>query len=223
MTRYLVRVIVEPSRRERKKLATRDALQRAAMDLVEERGLSCVTVEDITERADVAPRTFFNYFSTKEDAVIGREPDYVESLVEALRACPADEPVFDSLRRVMTDRFVAREEDPVDLLRRIRVVQSAPQLLSRMAAQFEQLEQGLIAEVAARSGHDPLRDLDSAVLVSASLAGCRAALMHWCNQGGRHSIERSLDEMFTRLAAGLADVGVSNHTQREDIEQKVQV
>jgi AcrR family transcriptional regulator len=197
-------VTSEPlSRRERKKQATRESIHDAAIDLVEARGLAGVTVEDITEQADVAPRTFFNYYSCKEDAVIGREPDYVDQLMAALRQRPDDEPVVESLQRVLTEAFVARSIQPAALLRRIRVVKSEPQLLSRMAGQFEQLEQNLACEVARRTGLDPTVDLDPSLLVAVFLAANRAALMHWCDQGGAEPAGQVIHGAFERLTAGL--------------------
>jgi AcrR family transcriptional regulator len=54
------------SRRERKRLDTQRKLIVAAMELISEKGLFDVRVEEITERADVGKGTFFNYFPTKE-------------------------------------------------------------------------------------------------------------------------------------------------------------
>jgi AcrR family transcriptional regulator len=71
-----------PSLRERKKVETWTAIHEAAASLAQERGLEQATVEVIAETAGVSPRTFFNYFPGKEDAVLGlREPvlDPVES------------------------------------------------------------------------------------------------------------------------------------------------
>ena len=60
----------EPSRRERKKEETRHRIFHAAIDLFRERGFERTTIDDITEKADVAKGTFFNYFPRKE-AVLG--------------------------------------------------------------------------------------------------------------------------------------------------------
>jgi len=57
--------------RERKRRATRRRLEEAALALAAAHGLDRATVEAISARADVSPRTFFNYFETKEDAVLG--------------------------------------------------------------------------------------------------------------------------------------------------------
>lgn len=61
----------EPGLRERKKRARRDALIDATHELIREKGLEQVTIEEICERVGVSVRTFFNYFDSKLDAVFG--------------------------------------------------------------------------------------------------------------------------------------------------------
>lgn len=56
-------------RRERRAAQTRAKLYRCALRLIGRRGLGSVTVEDITEAADVGKGTFFNYFESKEHLV----------------------------------------------------------------------------------------------------------------------------------------------------------
>ena len=86
--------------RERKKLATRLALHEAALRLVAERGLEHVSVDDIADRADVSPRTFFNYFPSKDDAVLGLDPEALAHQVDGLPRPPG--------RRVAGRRRCAR-------------------------------------------------------------------------------------------------------------------
>ncbi|MGD0832342.1 MAG: TetR/AcrR family transcriptional regulator [Terracidiphilus sp.] len=60
----------ETGRRERRTAETRLRIFRCALQLFAERGFSSVTVEEITEAADVGKGTFFNYFESK-DHVLG--------------------------------------------------------------------------------------------------------------------------------------------------------
>ena len=60
--------------RERKRRETRAAIERAAISLVDELGYDNVTVALISERAVVSQGTFFNYFATKDAAIVGLGP-----------------------------------------------------------------------------------------------------------------------------------------------------
>ncbi|MFI7481577.1 TetR/AcrR family transcriptional regulator [Kocuria sp. M1R5S2] len=71
------------SLRARKKAETWAAIHEAAAALVVERGTDGTTVEAVAEAAGVSPRTFFNYFRTKEDAILGmRAPALDPALLE---------------------------------------------------------------------------------------------------------------------------------------------
>ena len=92
-----------PTLRERKKLATRHALRRVALDLVAERGFAHVTVEDIAQEAEVSARTFFNYFPSKEAAILGIDPERVEALRQRLADVPAGETPLEAVRSVLVE------------------------------------------------------------------------------------------------------------------------
>src|ERR1700722_11417966 len=99
------------SLRERKKLATRRLLRRAALELVAERGLSNVTVEDIAEAGEVAPRTFFNYFASKEAVLFGGDPERAADLRERVASWEPGKSALDALRVVLAQDSEAMADE----------------------------------------------------------------------------------------------------------------
>lgn len=91
--------------RERKKARTREQIIDAAMRLFAERGYHATTIADIAEAADVAPRTFFSYFPSKEAVVFHDAERYIETFAETLRERPTGETVFDALRSWIDQQF----------------------------------------------------------------------------------------------------------------------
>jgi TetR/AcrR family transcriptional regulator, regulator of mycofactocin system len=83
--------------RQRKKDSSRRAIEDAAWELFAEKGYEETSINDIAERADVAPRTFFRYFPTKEAVMYPQFEELLQSVREAFRARPVDEPVVTSL------------------------------------------------------------------------------------------------------------------------------
>jgi AcrR family transcriptional regulator len=217
------------SLRERKKRATRVALRRAAVELVAERGSSDVTIEEIAAAADVSTRTFFNYFASKEDAVVGWDPERLDELVAALAEQNNELSAFDALREVLLEALGKPEADSDELLKRLAVLRSDPRLFANHAAHWAETERGLAEAVARRRRPDAVaktdtdtaadtagspaasavatRDRYAALLVAAAMSTCRVAMLSWCEDGGREPLHDVLAAHLLCLSEGLPEQG----------------
>ena len=97
LTSDVVEVPAHAGLRQRKKESSRRAIEDAAWELFAEQGYEETSVNDIAERADVAPRTFFRYFPTKEAVLYPQFDELLQSLRDEFHRRPADEPVISSL------------------------------------------------------------------------------------------------------------------------------
>lgn len=188
--------------RERKKLATRAALHEAALRLVSEHGLDGVSVDDIATLADVSPRTFFNYFSSKDDAVIGLDPAMPERQAQSYLARPPDESPLRALRAMARERAVDMAAEAELWPLRLRVIDTHPSLLARLAAAFAESERTLAAAVAQRSGCS-VDDTYPVLLAAVAGAAMRTALHRWHRTECTGSLPDLLDEAWDALEAGL--------------------
>ncbi|MEU1812545.1 TetR family transcriptional regulator [Micromonospora aurantiaca (nom. illeg.)] len=83
------------------------------MRLVAGRGLDQVTVEEISEAADVSARTFFNYFPGKDEALLGDLPTDRKVLAARIVAAPSEASAFDALRLALDDVVEGDRGEPV--------------------------------------------------------------------------------------------------------------
>jgi len=189
----------QPGRRERKKLATRQALQDVALRLVAERGLDQVTVEDISEAADVATRTFFNYFSSQEEALLGNLPEKVATVQRMVVDRPAGETPLEAVcqvLRTMTLRLAERREER---LLRQQVIERHPGLLARQLGEYASFEQALAAAVAERLGAGRADALYCRVVAAVAVAAARSAVSTWMADKGRLPLAGMVDAAFAQL------------------------
>ncbi len=201
----------DTTRRDRKKLATRQALRCAALDLVATRGYAHVTVEDIAEAADVSPRTFFNYFPSKEAAVLGDDELLGELRTEILGR-PPEETAFQAVEQVVCSHIAARSRhpdstwrDPGELYRRMRAAQDDPHLRVALVAHMAAFERVVAEAVAERTDADTASDPYPALLASAAMAVARVALLYWARGGGANPAEDVVRAGFRALSSGFAD------------------
>ena len=209
------------SLRERKKLATRRGIRRAALELISERGFSHVTIEDIATAADVSPRTFFNYFPSKEAVLFGGDPGRTEELRARLVHDLPGHSALEVLRVVLTERarHLAAElaelgGDPARWAAQMKAAQADPQLRAAQASHMAQVESSLAEALAERLGTDPDRDPYPMLLASAATGVLRATMSFWAAAGGAGGgdggdgvvpLEQLADAAFRALADGFPE------------------
>ena len=188
--------------RERKKLKTRKAIVEAAMRLFDRRGFEATTINEIAAAADIAPRTFFAYFPSKEAVVFHGFEEVHDRFAEHLRDRAPGQTVFDALRSWVAETLTERDLMKSDLSRR-DLIRRTPSLQAQdrvNAARFE----ALVAEgVAADLGVAP-DSLRARLVGAAAVASLEILRDH--EHGDITDVEAAMelmDEALTFLQAGV--------------------
>jgi TetR/AcrR family transcriptional regulator, regulator of mycofactocin system len=114
------------SLRQRKKDATHQAIADAAWALFEEQGYEETSVNDIAERANVAPRTFFRYFPSKEAVVYPEFDRMLNEVRAAFFQRPHSEPVMTSLIGAFESMSQSMTEDSAVNRKRLAIAKRSP-------------------------------------------------------------------------------------------------
>lgn len=166
--------------RERKKLATRQALSSAALQLAIERGIGNVTIEDITAAANVSLRTFRNYFASKYEAICAIGADRARRIGASLLTRPPGEPLWEALTSAVlqhyegTDQAFARET-----MAALRLIMHSPAMRGEYLKINSEMQNALAAAIAERTGTDVEADMYPQILAGAVTAASQVALRRW--------------------------------------------
>ncbi|MFJ7067867.1 TetR/AcrR family transcriptional regulator [Streptomyces sp. NPDC101115] len=169
-----------PGLRERKKQATREALREAALRLAVERGPDHVRVEEIAEAAGVSPRTYNNYFASREQAIVcAVTADREVRIAAAVKARPAGVRLADAVTQAVVEQYTntgAREQQALLLITARTALRDA--FLDATA----DIEPPLTAVVAERLGDAGAHT--ARVLAASVAAAVRIALEGWLRPAG---------------------------------------
>ncbi|GAA4941484.1 TetR family transcriptional regulator [Streptomonospora halophila] len=188
--------------RERKKARTRERIQREALRLFGEQGYDDTTVAAIAAAAGVSHTTFFRYFPTKEDVVLG--DDYDPLIEEALRSRPRSEGLVERVRGAVGEGLAAvYAADRDALLARVRLVLGAPALRARLWEQMQETQS--LFERALADTDDPAEvPMRVRIVAAACLAVLVTALTEWSRGEGGAELPELVDDAFLQLSAELA-------------------
>ncbi|MEE1927443.1 TetR family transcriptional regulator [Streptomyces sp. TRM 70351] len=215
-----------PGLRERKKRATRTALAEAAVRLAAEHGAEHVTVEAISQAAGVSPRTFFNYFDSRDDAFVMLDAEVGERVRRAVLEAPAALSPLEAVRDALAAELADLEERHELWHLRGQVLHRSPHLLARSLGAHMTDERGLAAAVAERLGAPPRPRTDGApradgggcsapdapadlalyprVVAAMAATAVRVAVQHWSENQDTGPFPEVFRRVFEQLGAGLS-------------------
>jgi len=167
--------------RERKKLKTKEAIQREALRLFQEQGYDETTIEQIAAAAEISPSTFFNYFPTKEDVVLfDRYDPMLESFVASL---PKDEPLSRTIERALSMFASTIETDRQAIFVRAKLGLEVPEIRARFWEELEKAQNLFAGIVATRTGRKAT-DFELRVLAMVLVTASFEASVEWIRRGG---------------------------------------
>jgi AcrR family transcriptional regulator len=182
------------SLRRRHVLRTREAIVRASLEAFAERGFAGTTVEDIARRADVASRTFFRHFPTKEAVLFHDSEEVLAGMRARLSSRPAGEEPHVSLLAACSAIAdgLAADTDRMRLL--VRLSQEEPKLLAyQRIMMLQHFEADIVVTLADRHGIDR-SDVGLQATTAAILSALGVAFQCWIDGGATGSLAPVLAE-----------------------------
>ncbi|ANZ35842.1 hypothetical protein BBK82_06825 [Lentzea guizhouensis] len=155
----------------------------AALALFLEQGFEETTVDQVVAATGISRRSFFRYFGSKEDIVFGDLAEQGPVILEALRARPDDEPIYDALGHALevVGELTSHERGTMIA----RLVATTPALRAAHLEKHLRWQEVLAPEVERRIGTgDAPAGLVGEAVVASLLACLDAATTVWLRQGG---------------------------------------
>jgi AcrR family transcriptional regulator len=188
----------EPGLRERKRSETRARLETAAVTIAARDGIEHATLDAICESAEVSTRTFFNYFDSKEDAILGiRDMAINEESVATALAGHEGADVIELTVRVLFGLVNPSVTTSKLQKARIKILKAHPQLLGRLAIQFFRMTEELTSAIQPVLATSPeFRDqspeestISAELMLSLCSGAVRTAVKEWTTTGNSAPIE----------------------------------
>jgi AcrR family transcriptional regulator len=147
----------------------------------------------------VATRTFFNDFSSKEEALLGNLPEKVATVQRKVVDRPATETPLEAVCQVLRTMTLQLAERRDERLLRQQVIERHPGLLARQLGMYASFERALSAAVAERIGAGQADALYCRVVAAVAVAAARSAVSSWMADQGRRPLADMVDAAFLQL------------------------
>ncbi|HEY2192403.1 MAG TPA: TetR family transcriptional regulator [Actinomycetospora sp.] len=180
-------------------------LEAVALELFAARGFDAVTVDDLAAAGGVGRRTFFRYFPTKLDVVLGELDDALAALVVTLHAVPAEVDPVAAAREAFLQVNAYADRDVPALRRRLRLIETVPEVAARAAVRYAAWERAVAVDAAARWGCSTT-ELRPQVFARVVVAAMRGVFTTWLDSSADDgaSLRALVGEAFDDVGRGFA-------------------
>ena len=174
--------------RARRRRRTEREIHEATLRLATRHGFDQVTIDMISAEAGVSRRTFFNYFPSKEAAVVFGPSELPAAALAAFLSGSGAEPaqVLRDLSRLLVRQLEEDAPDRDDMRQVFALASAHPGVSAMVLASFDEFERSVATAVAQRVGRRPGDELPM-LLAALALAGMRTGLQRWAHDEGAGS------------------------------------
>lgn len=173
--------------RERKKRLAQATIEEAALRLFQERGYEQTSIQDIADAVMMSPRTFFRYFASKEEVVIGPLRAVLNDGIRFLQSRPSTESPHAALRATFVHMIGLYQEQRTSFLFRYQVAMQTPSIVSVYLYALIEAELAigdvLCAHLETATNRDEIR-----FLIAIYMTALRVALMTWLERGASGNV-----------------------------------
>jgi AcrR family transcriptional regulator len=180
----------------------RAEVSEVAFRLFAEQGFDNTTVEQIAAEAGLSRTTFFRYFGTKEEVVLGKMCEIGHEIAAALAARPEGERPWDCLRRAFDLITQTDPGEPGPSRSLVRLLNDACALMTRQWDKTQGWHSMLVPEISRRlgGGPEPAGDPRARALVASAIDCLDAAIDAWTASNGATPLSVLLDQAMGELS-----------------------
>lgn len=181
------------SLRERKKRLAQATIEATALRLFQQQGYEHTSIQDIADAVMMSPRTFFRYFASKEEVILGPMRALQSDALRFLqRTAPTQSP-YAALRATFMYLASLYQQQQASFLIRYHVAAQTPQLASMYLFALVETEPAICDELCSHQGTATNRH-EIRFLVAICMTALRVAIEEWLENEGRSDLVSLLSE-----------------------------